>query len=167
MIAHALALIKNRYFDGNLDANTIATTALYHDASEVITGDLPTPIKYHSPAILQAYKQVEQQAELELLNLLPPALQTDYQSLLLHQQIPASHQQIIKAADRIAAYLKCQSELKAGNGEFEIAAQRIAQEIQDSDQAEVVFFMTHFVPSCGLTLDDLMAKAPSNQPSID
>lgn len=159
VIAHALALIKNRYFEGTLDANAIATAALYHDASEVITGDLPTPIKYHSTSILNAYKQIEKQAELELLNLLPDTLQADYQPLLIHSQIPEEHNAIIKAADRISAYLKCQAELKAGNQEFEIAARRIEKQIQESHQPEVQFFMQTFAPSCGLALDDLI---PSN-----
>lgn len=95
VIAHTLALIKNRYYEGELDANAIATAALYHDITEVITGDLPTPIKYHSPQILAAYKQIEQQAESELLNLLPEALQEDFKPLIQHQYLPPSHQQII------------------------------------------------------------------------
>ncbi|QWF70548.1 5'-deoxynucleotidase [Methylomonas paludis] len=156
VIAHTLALIKNRYFDGDLDANAIATAALYHDITEVITGDLPTPIKYHSPAIFEAYKQIEQQAELELLNLLPDALQADFRPLIQHQHLPAAHQQLIKAADKISAYLKCQAELKAGNGEFELAAQQLVSNIHELNQPEVVLFMQAFVPSCGLTLDGLM-----------
>lgn len=158
VIAHSLALIKNRYFGGQLDANAIATAALYHDATEVITGDLPTPIKYHSPAILNAYKQIEHLAEQELLHLLPPAMQDDYAPLLLHHCLPTEHQDIIKAADRISAYLKCQAELKAGNQEFEIAASRIAEQIQQSQQPEVAFFMQTFAPSCGLALDDLIPR---------
>lgn len=156
VIAHTLALIKNRYFQGNVDANAIAAAALYHDITEVITGDLPTPIKYHSPAILHAYKQIEHQAEIELLKLLPNELQGDFQPLIRHEQLPTQHQQIIKAADKISAYLKCQAELKAGNTEFELAAQQLAQNIHDLQQPEVVFFMQAFVPSCGLTLDGLM-----------
>ena len=159
VIAHTLALIKNCYFAGDLDANAIATAALYHDVTEVITGDLPTPIKYHSPAILHAYKQIEQQAEIELLKLLPDALQDEFQPLIRHEQLPGEHQQIIKAADKISAYLKCQAELKAGNTEFELAAQQLAQNIHDLKQPEVVFFMQAFVPSCGLTLDGLMKTA--------
>jgi 5'-deoxynucleotidase len=156
IIAHTLALIKNRYFDGHVDANAIATAALYHDITEVITGDLPTPIKYHSPAILNAYKQIEQQAEQELLGLLPEALQPDYQALICHEFLPVTHHQIIKAADKISAYLKCQAELKAGNAEFEIAAQQLERDIKAIAHPEVLFFMQSFVPSCGLTLDDLM-----------
>jgi len=163
VIAHTLALIKNRYFDGQLDANAVATAALYHDVTEVITGDLPTPIKYHSPAILGAYKQIEQQAETELLNLLPGALREDFRSFIQHESLPEADQQIIKAADKISAYLKCQAELKAGNTEFEMAAAQLAQNIHELQQPEVVFFMQAFAPSCGLTLDGLMQKSDAEK----
>ena len=156
VIAHTIALIKNQYYAGQVDANAVATAALYHDITEVITGDLPTPIKYHSPEISRAYKQIEQQAELELLDLLPDALRTNFADLIQHNKIPTAHLEIIKAADKISAYLKCQAELKAGNTEFVNAAEQIALSISESTQPEVIFFMTHFVPSCGLTLDGLM-----------
>ena len=156
VIAHTLALIKNRYFDGDVDANAVATAALYHDITEVITGDLPTPIKYHSEEIRNAYKEIENQAENELLNLLPSILRADFESLICHEQIPAEHIKIIKAADKISAYLKCQAELKAGNLEFEVAAEQLAIKIAASDQEEVHFFMRAFAPSCALTLDGLM-----------
>lgn len=156
VIAHTLALIKNRYFNGSIDANAVAAAALYHDITEVITGDLPTPIKYHSAEIRNAYKEIENQAEIELLNLLPPAIRTDFESLICHDKIPEEHAQIIKAADKISAYLKCQAELKAGNLEFEVAAEQIASTIAQSKQEEVIFFMQSFAPSCGLTLDGLM-----------
>jgi 5'-deoxynucleotidase len=156
VIAHTLALIKNRYFDGGLDANAIATAALYHDITEVITGDLPTPIKYHSREINVAYKQIERQAEKELLGLLPLELRADFEALIHHESMPEEHVRIIKAADKISAYLKCQAELKAGNTEFEIAAQELAETIADYRQPEVIFFMQAFAPSCGLTLDGLM-----------
>lgn len=156
VIAHTLALIKNRYYGGTVDANAVATAALYHDITEVITGDLPTPIKYHSPEINAAYKQIEQRAEFELLALLPEKLQADFRALIQHDQIPAAHLELIKAADKISAYLKCQSELKAGNREFETASEQIALKIAESQQPEVIFFMQVFVPSCKLTLDGLM-----------
>ncbi|MEI6709162.1 MAG: 5'-deoxynucleotidase [Methylococcales bacterium] len=156
VIAHTLALIKNRYYNGTVDANAVATAALYHDITEVITGDLPTPIKYHSPEINAAYKQIEQRAEFELLALLPEELQTDFRALIQHDQIPAAHLELIKAADKISAYLKCQSELKAGNREFETASEQLALKIAESQQPEVIFFMQVFVPSCKLTLDGLM-----------
>ncbi len=156
VIAHILALIKNRYFHGTVDAQAIATAALYHDITEVITGDLPSPIKYHSKAISSAYKQIEKQAELELLSLLPAALKADFAALIHHENLPEEHQGILKAADKIAAYLKCQAELKAGNREFEVAAEVLAAALHASEQPEVIFFMQAFVPSCGLTLDGLM-----------
>ncbi len=156
VIAHTLALIKNRYFDGKVDANAIATAALYHDITEVITGDLPTPIKYHSPEISEAYKRIEHQAGIELLALLPIELREDFQVLMDHSQMPVEHVHIIKAADKISAYLKCQAELKAGNLEFETAAEQLAFTIGASEQPEVIFFMEAFAPSCGLTLDGLM-----------
>jgi len=156
VIAHTLALIKNRYFNGNIDANAVATAALYHDITEVITGDLPTPIKYHSEGIRKAYKEIESQAEIELLNLLPSEIRSDFETLICHGQMPEEHLQIIKAADKISAYLKCQLELKAGNLEFEVAAEQLALKIAESDQNEVIFFMQTFAPSCGLTLDGLM-----------
>jgi len=156
VIAHTLALIKNRYYDGNVDANAVAAAALYHDITEVITGDLPTPIKYHSEEINLAYKQIEKQAEIELLALLPEGLRGDFQALIHHDLMPEEHVKIIKAADKISAYLKCQAELKAGNREFETAAEQLALTIGASEQPEVMFFMQAFVPSCGLTLDGLM-----------
>ncbi|MCD2450846.1 5'-deoxynucleotidase [Methylicorpusculum oleiharenae] len=156
VIAHTLALIKNRYFEGCVDANAIAAAALYHDVTEVITGDLPTPIKYHSTAINQAYKQIEKQAELELLNLLPERLRGDFEQLIQHDKLPEENAQIIKAADKISAYLKCQAELKAGNPEFEMAAAQLSKQLNESTQPEVAFFMASFVPSCSLTLDGLM-----------
>lgn len=156
VIAHTLALIKNRYYGGAIDANAVAAAALYHDITEVITGDLPTPIKYHSEEINTAYKQIEKQAEKELLNLLPEDLREDFQAFIHHELMPEEQVRIIKAADKISAYLKCQAELKAGNAEFEIAAEQLARTIEDYRQPEIVFFMQVFAPSCGLTLDGLM-----------
>jgi 5'-deoxynucleotidase len=156
IISHALALIKNRYFGGNVDANAIATAALYHDVTEVITGDLPTPIKYHSREILNAYKQIEYQAENTLLGVLPIEMVEDYRTLIDHECLSKEQLKIIKAADKISAYLKCKSEIKAGNTEFQVAEKQL-QKIIDSmnDQPEVHFFMQTFAPDCELTLDDL------------
>ena len=156
VIAHTLALIKNRYYGGNIDANAVATAALYHDISEVITGDLATPIKYHSKEIQAAYKQIEQRAELEILALLPEELKQDFQPLIQHELLSEEYLVLIKAADKISAYLKCQMELKAGNREFETAAEHIALKITEIKLPEVIFFMEVFAPSCKLTLDGLM-----------
>jgi len=157
VIAHALALIKNRYFDGQVDANAITTAALFHDVTEVITGDLPTPIKYHSSAIHDAYKQIEHQAEQKLLSILPAGLIEDYRELLDHEYLSIEQCQIIKAADKISAYLKCRAELKAGNTEFEVAMKQLEKIVFGmEDQPEVLFFMQTFAPGCELTLDDLV-----------
>lgn len=155
-IAHLLALIKNSYFGGQVDANAVVTAALYHDVTEVITGDLPTPIKYHSPAIEQAYKAIEHQAAVELLQLLPETLRAEYQALLA-EEIPEEYRQLVKIADKISAYLKCKAELQAGNQEFQTAAETLLGKIRQVDLPEVDYFMTVFAPSCGLTLD-LLAK---------
>jgi len=155
-IAHALAIIENRFYDGALDVNRIATTALYHDVSEIITGDLPSPIKYHSADIRDAYKKIESQAELQMLNLLPQELQADFAPLLLHSQVNPEEAAIIKAADIISAYLKCQAELQAGNQEFSNAANDINSRVRDLKMPAVDYFMRTFVDSYLLTLDELL-----------
>ncbi|MFT3929671.1 MAG: 5'-deoxynucleotidase [Spongiibacteraceae bacterium] len=161
-LAHVLAVIRNRYFSENgddaIDANAVATAALYHDCSEVITGDLPSPVKYHSPAIQQAYHSIERAAEHELVGLLPEALRSDFAKLMVEENIPLAHRQIIKAADTIAAYLKCQAELKAGNREFEKAAEDIKQRLAAYRLPEVDFFLSTFAPSYQLTLDELLLR---------
>lgn len=156
VIAHALALIRNRHFDGTLDVNAIVVAALYHDCSEVITGDMPSPIKYHSSEITQAYKSIERRAERELLALLPEDLQGDYQQVMLEDKIPSEHHAIIKAADTISAYLKCQMELSAGNSEFAKAAEAIKARLDTIDLPEVRYFLETFAGSYSLTLDELL-----------
>lgn len=156
VIAHALALIRNRYFDGALDVNAIVVAALYHDCSEVITGDMPSPIKYHSQGITDAYKSIERQAERELLGLLPEAMQEDYQQVMLEDKIPPEHHAIIKAADTISAYLKCQMELAAGNLEFSKAAEAIKVRLENIGLPEVQYFLETFSGSYSLTLDELL-----------
>lgn len=157
-IAHGLALIRNRYFDGQLDVNAIVVAAMYHDCGEVITGDMPSPIKYHSEAITQAYKSIERQAEYELLRLLPDGLKEDYEPYMIGENIPPEHHAIIKAADTIAAYLKCQMELAAGNREFSKAAEDIKKRLERLNLPEVQYFLELFVPSYALTLDELLVK---------
>ncbi len=155
-IAHALALIKNRFFDGKLDVNAIVVAAMYHDCSEVITGDMPSPIKYHSKEITQAYKSIERQAEHELLKLLPQELQPEFESVLIEENLPKEHHDIIKAADTISALLKCKMELAAGNQEFAKAAEDIRQRLKTQDRPEVQYFMDVFAGSYALTLDELL-----------
>lgn len=155
-IAHALALIKNRYFGGNLDVNAIVVAAMYHDCSEVITGDLPSPIKYHTREITKAYKAIERQAEQELLNLLPEDLREDYRSVIIEENIPDDQRLIIKAADTIAAYIKCRTEVAAGNREFSKAEEAVKNRLHNLNQPEVVYFIDTFVGSYALTLDELL-----------
>lgn len=155
-IAHALALISNRRFGAHYDANAVATAALYHDVSEVITGDMPTPIKYHSKGMQTAFKEVEVQAERELIALLPADLQADFAPLVVSSQVPKEIKALIKGADTIAAFLKCQEELKAGNGEFSKAAEDIAMRLKSSNIPAVDVFLDVFAPSYKLTLDELL-----------
>jgi 5'-deoxynucleotidase len=155
-ISHCLALLRNRLYGGNIDANAVATAALYHDCTEVITGDMPTPIKYHSKAIKEAYKAIERSAEQELLQLLPEALQTDYSAMLIEDNIDPEIKALIKAADTISAYIKCQAEITSGNIEFNQAAKDIAQRLSQSSVPEVDYFLATFIPSYQLTLDELL-----------
>ncbi len=157
-IAHALALIHNRRCGGSVDANAVATAALFHDASEVITGDLPSPVKYHNPNINTAYKALERAAEHDLLALVPAELQEDYRQLLLEEQLPASHRRLVKAADILAAYIKCLAELRAGNTEFTDAGEDIRQRLAALAMPEVEYFLATFLPSYRLTLDQLLGR---------
>lgn len=157
-IAHALALIRRRIGGAPVDANAVAVAALYHDCAEVITGDLPSPVKYHSAAIQQAYHSLERDAERELVALLPQALREDFAAVMLEDQLPAEHRQLIKAADTIAAYLKCQAEVLAGNREFETAAEEIKRRLADYALPEVDYFMATFAPGYQLTLDELLLR---------
>ena len=154
MIAHALAVIDRVRYGGDVDANHVLSLAVYHDASEVITGDLATPIKYFNPEIRQAFSSVEKVAAEKLVAMLPEDLQASYQPLLLpDEDTPAWR--IVKAADRISAYLKCVEEEKAGNKEFEKAKISILASIQELGMPAVADFMREFVPSFELTVDEL------------
>jgi len=155
MIAHGLALIRNRLYGGNLDASRVAVLALFHDVSEVITGDLATPIKYFNPKIKSAYNEIEEVASQKLLNMLPAELREDYHELLFHHDKDADHWALVKAADKIAAYLKCLEELKSGNNEFIQAEKLLREKLGEMNQPEVNYFMEKFVPSFALTLDEL------------
>jgi len=155
VISHSLALIKNRYFGGDLDVNAIVVAALYHDCSEVLTGDMPSPIKYHSPEITKAYKSIEKKAEYELLNQLPADLKEDYRAFMIEEELPKDHKVIIKAADTISAYLKCKMEVSAGNQEFSIAEKKIEENLKSINLPEVKYFLDTFTSSYELTLDEL------------
>ncbi|MEO0474336.1 MAG: 5'-deoxynucleotidase [Bacteroidota bacterium] len=155
MIAHALAVIRNRLYEGNVDPDRVVSLAMFHDASEVITGDLPTPIKYFSPKIKWAYKEIEEIANQRLFDLLPAELQEDYRSLFFPIEADEELWELVKAADKISAYLKCLEEMKTGNQEFTQAEKMLYKSIKDLDLPEVRYFLKTFVPSFKLTLDDL------------
>lgn len=153
-IAHGIATIGNTRYGRGYDVGYIAQLALFHDVGEVLTGDLATPIKYQNEEIKTAYKQVEKGAAERLLDMLPDDLRGAYEPLLVpDEEQPAWR--VVKAADRIAAYVKCLDELKAGNREFEKAAQSIKESIQKIDLDEVGDFMIEMVPSFALSLDEL------------
>ena len=154
ILAHALAVLRNAYFGGQVDTGAVAVAALYHDASEILTGDLPTPIKYHSAQIQTAYKQVEKLACDKLLATLPEELRGTYESLLYGRDAEELHD-IVKAADKLSAYIKCIEERKAGNNEF-ISAEKQTRAILDaSPLPEVKYFLDKFIPAFELTLDEL------------
>jgi 5'-deoxynucleotidase len=155
MVAHSLALIRNKYFDGQLDPFKIATIAMFHDVSEVLTGDLPTPVKYYNPAIQAEYKKIEQIAEQKLIDMAPGDFSDDYAALIDHQQHSQDEAFIVKAADVICAYLKTLEELSAGNQEFGLAKKRLDKILKDYHSAEVDYFMRAYVPSFSLTLDEI------------
>ena len=155
-IAHALGIIHNQTNDEKIDAHRLATAALYHDATEVITGDMPTPVKYHSNAMKTAYKTVERQAEEELLSLIPEAMQADFAAVLLEENLPETYRMLLKAADRLSALLKCRAELRTGNQEFEHAEKEIEKRLRETKLPEVEYFLKVFAPSYNMTLDNLL-----------
>jgi 5'-deoxynucleotidase len=155
MVAHALALIRNKYFDGDVDANRVATVALFHDVSEVITGDLPTPVKYSNPIIRDEYKKIEKLAEQKLINMAPDEFRDDYAQLIDHNHHDKDTAFIVKAADVICAYLKTLEELSAGNKEFELAKKRLDKMLKDYHSKEVDYFIKAYVPSFSLSLDEI------------
>ena len=154
VIAHALAVIRRDVFGTPCDPNEYAAAALYHDSSEILTGDLPTPIKYHSKEISGAYKQVEALACRKLLDTLPRELQAAYEPLLTGEVQERLHD-LVKAADKLSAYIKCIEERKAGNNEFLSAEKQTRALLEGSGLPEVKYFMEHFIPSFELTLDEL------------
>lgn len=151
-IAHALALIKNKRFGGSLNAEHIAVAAMFHDTSEIITGDMPTPVKYYNEEIKKVYKQIEAVADNTLINMLPEDLKEDYLPLY---SLDEEEKKIIKAADKISALIKCIEELNMGNREFETAEKSTREKIKALGIPEVDVFLDEFMGSFNLTLDEL------------
>ena len=153
VLAHALAVLRNEKFGGHVDPGAVAVAALYHDASEILTGDMPTPIKYDNPAIRTAYKDVEAVAEHKLLNMLPEELRGVYAPILTVED--PEIEALVKAADKLSAYIKCVEELKAGNNEFREAAAQTRHALEGYALPEVAYFLETFMDSFSLTLDEL------------
>ena len=157
MIAHALCVIGNQRYGRSLNAERAALLGMYHDASEIITGDMPTPVKYFNPQIRLAYAEVEQAAEERLLATLPADLRPTYDAIFCDEQ-DGYLRRLVKAADKISALIKCVDEAHAGNAEFATAAQSTQQTLDKmaGELPEVADFMAEFLPSYGRTLDQLL-----------
>ena len=153
VIAHALAVIRRDVLGVACDPGAVAAAALYHDASEIYTGDMPTPVKYFNNDIMTAYKKVEALASEKLLRSLPAELRSSYEPVL--NLADEADRALIKAADKLSAYIKCLEELKAGNGEFRSAADQTYRKLTAMNLPEVDYFINHFIEAFELTLDEL------------
>ena len=153
ILAHALAVLRNAYFGGQVDTGAVAVAALYHDASEILTGDLPTPIKYYNPDIKTAYKEVERIAGNRLLDMLPPELRSSYTHYVLEDD--AELEPFVKAADKLSAHIKCLEEQKAGNTEFDSAAQQTLDALKAMNSPELEWFLNNCLQAFTLNLDQL------------
>ncbi len=155
LVAHALAVLGNEKFGRHYDPERAAALAMLHDAPEIITGDMPTPVKYHSEEIRKAYGEVEELAVEHLVSLLPEELRPAYQQLMtMTGERDEELKPLIKAADRISAVIKCVEERKSGNRDFHKAEQTITQSIADMGLPEADYFMKEFLPSYGLTIEE-------------
>jgi len=154
MIAHCLAVISNIFFGNSINTEKVAVLAIYHDSNETLTGDMPTPIKYFNPSIREAYKDLENISKEKLLSMLPAEMVPVYRDILFYDE-SSPEGKIVKAADRICAYIKCIEEEKAGNREFKKAAEATLKKIQEMKMPEVEYFFKYFIPGFKLTLDEL------------
>ncbi len=154
VIAHALAVISNKIYGDNLDIAKVVLYAQYHEVGEVITGDLPTPIKYFNPEIKSAYKDLEKEATERILGMLPETLKEEYEKFVL-PDTSSKEYAFVKYADRLSAYIKCLEELKAGNLEFKKAKATIGAELKKITEPAVVYYLKEFAPTFELTLDEL------------
>ena len=153
VLAHALAVIRRDVLGVPCDPNACAAAALFHDATEIFTGDLPTPVKYANDTIQAAYKAVEANAAARLTAMLPPEMQPAFAALL--SEPDPEVQALVKAADKLSAHLKCLEELKAGNREFQSAAQQTLEALESYHLPELDYFLQEFLPAFSLTLDEL------------
>lgn len=154
VIAHALAVIGNKKFGKNYNAERTALLAIYHDTTEVITGDMPTPVKYYNEEIKSVYKSIEHTAGERLIEMLPPEFKEDYDPLFNKKDEDKDLWVLVKAADKIDALIKCIEETRTGNKEFEKALEAQQIKIDEIKLPEVVYFKEHFLPAYYLTLDE-------------
>ena len=154
MVAHNLAALKNEYFGGNLDINMVAVIAMYHEVSEIFTGDMPTPIKYFDPKLRSLYGEVETLAQEKMLSTLPERLQAVYKPYTVDAET-LPEWPIVKAADTLSAYMKCVNELHAGNDEFKEAHDTILAKLKALNMPEVDMFIEEYVPALSESLDKL------------
>lgn len=154
VIAHALALIRNTYFNGTLDASRVALYGIFHDASEIFTGDMPTPVKHFNPDFKKSFHELEDKARRKLLAMLPPELATAYEPLFFFDN-EEEYVQLVKAADKIAALTKCIEEGKSGNLEFRRAEAEHLEHLSATPLPEVAFFLEKLLPGYRLSLDEL------------
>ncbi len=158
MLAHCLAVIRNTYFGGNVNAERCALLGIFHDATEIITGDLPTPVKYYNAGIRNAYKEVEDTAKSKLISMLPEEMRAEFRPLLSPEsgcsEEEAELWRIVKAADKLSALVKCLEERTTGNSDFLSAEKASAASLRKMKMPEVDYFMEHFLPSYGNTLDE-------------
>ena len=155
VVAHALGIIGNRIYGKHYNPEHLATVALFHDATEILTGDMPTPIKYQNPDIIRAYRQVESYAADKLVHMLPAELRADYAPLLDPDSHAGEEYKLVKAADKLSALIKCVEERKAGNSEFISAERSTRESILKMNVPEAEYFMEHFMPAFELDLDEL------------
>ncbi len=159
ILAHALCLIRNEMYADEpakkLDPEKACLFAVFHDSDEIITGDLPTPIKYANPVIRDNYHDIEAQSKEKLLSMLPEKLKPVYRNILFFDESSPEYKTVVKAADRLSAYIKCVEECKAGNAEFTKARQTVLDSMRAMDLPELDYFIEHFLPAYSLTLDEL------------
>ena len=155
VLAHALAVIRNRVYGGQIDAGQVAAVALYHDASEIITGDMPTPVKYHSPALRDAYKALETESVHSMAALLPAELAAELTPCMDGSALTAEEHRLLKAADRLSALIKCTEEQRSGNHEFDAALTQQRAALQAMHCPEADWFLEHCLPCYTQNLDEL------------
>lgn len=153
-IAHALGVINNEIFGGNIDAQRLAVLGMFHDVTEIITGDMPTPVKYYSPVIRTAYKGVEQVAKDELLTGLPENMRGYYNPLLMETEEEKELWKYVKAADKLSAYIKCIEEQQMGNMDFDEARKTIEEAVDKIELPEARYFVRQFLPAYKMTIDE-------------